>query len=94
MARYAESTSVSAEKSRGEIERILQRYGADMFSYGWEGRQAAIQFAAKGRRIRFLLPLPDKADKQRPERARAATGRSSSSQRTWPTSTPCSWPSP
>lgn len=31
---YAENTSVSSEKSRAEIERTLQKYGADQFMYG------------------------------------------------------------
>lgn len=81
--RYAEDTSVSADRSRAEIERILQRYGASAFSYGWEGNQAAIAFKAQNRLIRFLLPLPDKdahefqftpAKRQRrtPEQAQAA----------------------
>ena len=59
MSRYAENTSVSTEKSRAEIETTLTRYGATAFAYGWEGNRASIQFEAKGRRIRFDLPLPD-----------------------------------
>lgn len=38
MSRCAQNTSVSSEKSRAEIERILRRYGADGFMYGWEAR--------------------------------------------------------
>lgn len=30
---YADNTSVSVEKSRGEIERTLGRYGATAFGY-------------------------------------------------------------
>lgn len=60
MARYAEGTSVSSESSRGEIERILARYGADQFMYGWEDKQAVVAFRAKGRHVRFLLPLPSR----------------------------------
>jgi hypothetical protein len=59
MSRYAEGTAVSTEKSRAEIETTLTRYGATAFAYGWEGARASIQFEAKGRRIRFDLPLPD-----------------------------------
>lgn len=59
MTRYAENTNVPTEKSRAEIERTLQRYGATSFAYGWQGTEAMIQFEAKGRRIRFHLPLPD-----------------------------------
>ena len=62
MTRYAESTSVSSDKSRMEIEATLRRYGADAFAYAWEGSSAMIQFKAQGRRIRFMLPLPAAKD--------------------------------
>lgn len=63
MTRYAASTSVSSDKSRAEIERTLSRYGATAFMYGWEDNRAVIGFRAKGRHIRFVLPLPDPTDK-------------------------------
>jgi hypothetical protein len=56
---YAENTTVSPEKSRAEIERILQRYGASAFSYGWEGRRAVIMFRAADRHVKFELITPD-----------------------------------
>lgn len=59
MTRYAENTSVPVERSRAEIERTLQRYGATGFMYGWQGTRAAVQFDMNSRRIRFELPLPD-----------------------------------
>lgn len=58
MTRYAENTTVPAEKSRMEIERILIRYGADQFMYGMRPDVAAIGFQAAGRNIRFTLPMP------------------------------------
>lgn len=64
MSRYAESTSVPADRSRNEIERTLQRYGAESFAYGWEGDRAVIMFAAHSRRIRFVLPLPSRTDRR------------------------------
>jgi len=60
---YAAQTAVTSEKSRNEIERTLTRYGASSFAYGWQGSQAMIGFAMDGRQIRFLLPLPDPADR-------------------------------
>lgn len=60
MSRYAENTSVSSDKSRTEIERILRRYGAEQFAYGWQSDGAMIAFVAHDRQIRFSLPLPDK----------------------------------
>ena len=44
MSRYAESTSVSSEKSRAEIERTLTRYGATGFMYGWTDGNALVAF--------------------------------------------------
>lgn len=60
MTRYAESTTVSSDRSRAEIEKTLSRYGADGFLYGWFGQRAQVGFEMKGRRIRIELPLPDK----------------------------------
>lgn len=60
MARYAAETSVPVEKTRGEIERTLQRYGADAFGYMSEVTHARVAFRMAGRHIRFHLPLPDR----------------------------------
>lgn len=59
MSRYAENTSVSSERSRGEIEATLRRYGASQFMYGWDAASAVIVFTADGRRVKFVLPMPD-----------------------------------
>lgn len=59
---YAENTTVSSDKSRAEIERTLSRYGASSFMYGWNADSAQIAFDMNNRRIRFRLPLPNKAD--------------------------------
>ena len=68
MARYAERTSVSVEKSRNEIESTLARYGAASFMYGWDGDGAMIAFVmevAEGKRqVRFHLPLPSRDDRR------------------------------
>jgi hypothetical protein len=57
---YASNTSVSEEKSRFEIERVIRRHvGRDAsFTYGSMRGKAAIQFSAHGRQVRFELPLP------------------------------------
>ena len=62
MPRYAEKTQVTPEKSRIEIERILQRYGADQFVYGWDGDRAALGFRYQGIMVRFKISLPDRKD--------------------------------
>jgi len=62
MTRYAENTSVASDRSRAEIEKTLERYGARKFMYGWEEDRAMIAFEMEGRRIRFILLMPDKDD--------------------------------
>lgn len=60
--RYAEKTSVGADKSRAEIERTLQRYGATGFLYGWNQDRTVIGFHMCGRQIKFVLQMPDRMD--------------------------------
>lgn len=60
---YAQNTSVSTDKSRSEIEKTLQRYGADQFMYGWDDIMALIMFRMNGIQIKFTLPMPDKNDR-------------------------------
>lgn len=62
MTKYAKNTQVSVDRSKGEIERILQRYGAEKFMQGWDQEKAVIAFTYEGRTIQMKLPLPDKAD--------------------------------
>jgi hypothetical protein len=61
---YAESSTVSSGKSRDEIERTLQRYGADQFMYGWQESNAVVAFRMQDRRVQFVVPLPARDDKQ------------------------------
>jgi hypothetical protein len=64
VTRYAETTSVSSDKSRAEIERTLARYGAKQFMYGWDETHAIVGFVIDGRQVRFLLPMPDRNDRE------------------------------
>lgn len=61
---YAKGTQVSAERSREEIDRLLARYGADAFMYGWEGGRAVLAFHMKGRHIKFIVPMRDKGERR------------------------------
>lgn len=61
---YAEKTEVSSERSRAEIERILTRYGASQFMYGWDSDRAIVGFSARDRQVRFVVPMPERGDKQ------------------------------
>ncbi len=60
MAKYAEKTSVPASQSRAEIERTLERYGAEGFAYAWQDTKTLIGFSMHGRQVRFTLILPAK----------------------------------
>lgn len=64
MRQFAEGTEVSVEKSKGEIEGLISKAGADEFASGSKPGQSMIQFKLQGRIIRFTLPLPDKSDKK------------------------------
>jgi hypothetical protein len=59
---YAKDTSVSSEQSQAEIRKTLTRYGATKFAYVEEEERAAIMFEISNRRIRFVLPLPNRND--------------------------------
>lgn len=62
MSRYAANTSVSSDQSVTEIQKIIRRYGADGFVYGWDGDMARVLFRLSGKQIRFELKLPSRAD--------------------------------
>lgn len=61
VTRFAAETSVSVDRSKAEIERLLARYGASQFALGWDRGAAHLGFRIADRTIRFLLPLPDRA---------------------------------
>lgn len=61
---YAEKTSVSVSKTKADIEELIQRAGAGQFISGFKEDMAVIGFTLADRQIRFVLPLPDKQDKQ------------------------------
>lgn len=56
--RFAEQTTVSVEKSRAEVERLITRYGASATAVLTTPHDAIVMFEAKGRRVMFKLPLP------------------------------------
>jgi len=64
VSKFAQNTSVSVEKSKAEIERLLVRYGATAFIQGHKERQAFIGFQANGKTLRFILPLPSKESEE------------------------------
>lgn len=56
--RYAAQTTVKRDASLAEIERTLQRYGADAFLYGWHPEGAVIGFRWQRRQYQIRVPMP------------------------------------
>jgi hypothetical protein len=62
MPLYAQNTAVPVERSKGEIERTLRRYGASEFIFGSKASMAVLGFKMRDRFVRFDIPLPLFAD--------------------------------
>ena len=66
MPRYAKRTTVSVEKTKGEIERTLRRYGAGGFAYAWQDDddacKAAISFKMAQRQVCIKIALPSREE--------------------------------
>lgn len=75
MTKYAANTEVSTERSRSEIERILVRYGATSFAYGWEGNTTILGFKMRDRHIRYKIAMPVIQDFTITEHGRRRTSR-------------------
>lgn len=71
--KFALNTSVSIDKSKAELEWLLQRYGATEFAYMKSPTKAMIGFMVKGRRIQLTLELPNPKEFERSERGRVRT---------------------
>mgnify|MGYP001564788065 CR=1 FL=1 len=63
-AKYAADTTVSPDRSRAEIEKLLLRYGSDGFAYSSERDRAMIAFRCRGRMVRYIISLPDQKSKE------------------------------
>jgi len=57
MGEYAARTKVPAERTRLEIEHIMQQRGADQFFSGADKDRAMLAFRIRERHMRFTLPL-------------------------------------
>ncbi len=64
MSPYATGTQVTAARSREEIERILRRFHATGFAYGWSENIATVGFQIAGLTIRVSVPMPDPDDRE------------------------------
>lgn len=62
--RYAQGTTVSVERSKIEIERLVTKWGGGNYLIGsFDGRQAVL-FAMQGRTIRMVVNTPDKNERR------------------------------
>ncbi len=61
---YGAGTRVEVHRSRYELERVLNKYGAHDVLFVEADANASIQFAMQGRYVQLAMPLPD------PENAR------------------------
>jgi len=59
---YATNTSVSEDRSRAEIERLLMKHGAEEFGYVTRPGEALVGFVFRQIRVQMRVPLPGRAD--------------------------------
>lgn len=66
MARYATGTDVGEERSRAELQFLLEKFGADQFGYAIDRtvNAAKIMFRYKVANFVFRLPLANPEDKR------------------------------
>ena len=60
MAKFAERTKVPVSQSRAEIQKLIERYGATEFVFGFDQDRSMFQFSMKGFRARIEVPLPQR----------------------------------
>lgn len=63
---YAKGTTVAAEKSRGELDRMLSRAGATQRLMGVDDAEgfAFVGFSLSGRQVRLRVPMPRLDDRR------------------------------
>lgn len=84
MRRYAEKTSVPVDRTRSEVQNLLERHGADQFIFGTTGGQILVAFEMSvvdragdkvRRRLRFLVPMPVQSRAMTENKVKAETRR-------------------
>lgn len=60
--KYAKDTTVSVERTIEEIRTTLKRYGAIKLATFEDEARAAIAFEMRQRQVKFVMPLPKRAD--------------------------------
>lgn len=74
-SRYAERTNVNPIKTQAEIQALLEKHGCENFAIARDPNTIVIGFMMNNRRVRFVLPMPEKDD---PEFKTTPTGKSRS----------------
>ena len=64
MGQYAKDTNVSPEQSLMDIRKTLSRYKATGFGIVEDSTRVGVTFDMEGRRVRFVVPLPDRKSKE------------------------------
>lgn len=58
MPPFAKGTTVPVEKSRMEVDRYLNKRGAEAFATMSDAHRFVLQFRLKDRSVRFVVPTP------------------------------------
>ena len=61
--KYASGTAVPVDRSLAEIRKDVTRFGASAFQFGESESAGIIAFEAKGRKVKMMLPLPNRYDR-------------------------------
>ena len=61
---YAQGTGVSVDQSKGELKRVIYKYGASNYKYGEEDDRAMVMFSKNDRIVRFVITFPPPDSKQ------------------------------
>lgn len=69
--KYASETDVPVERSKRQIELLLQQHGAEAYHTGWDKDRDIIEFGWKGKQIRFVLKRFDRTQFELSERGYA-----------------------
>lgn len=64
MGKYASETTVAPEQTLMDIRKVLTRYKASGFGIVEDTTRVGVTFDMQGRRVRFVVPLPDRKDKE------------------------------
>ena len=73
--RYASETEVPIERSKRQIELLLQQHGAEAYHVGWDANKDIIEFGWQGKQIRFVLKRYEKKQFEISERGYYRTDR-------------------